>query len=490
MKLGELLEQLGLDGRDYAGSEISGITADSRQVAPGMLFVALAGERVDGHAYAVQAAQAGAAAVLAEDASRIGSCGVPVFEYRQLARELYKIACHFYGYPSSRLTVIGVTGTNGKTSTVFFIKNILQTAGRRAGLIGTIHNEIGDLIVPAVNTTPDALSLQKLLAEMVDAGMDSVVMEVSSHALALERVGGIEFDTAVFTNLTEDHLDFHGTMEAYVGAKLRFLDCLIKSRKPNKRVCCNSRIEFRDRVFAAIDASGLPCWTFGVDASADFSAEEITADLQRTAYRLHGPSGSAAVSLEARGYFAVYNSLAAAAAASACGTALDAIAAGLQPVQIPGRFEIVSGRDPRLVVVDYAHTDDALTNLIDAARRLNPSRILTVFGCGGDRDRRKRPLMAKAAAAGSDLLFVTSDNPRSEDPEKILDDVFAGLADSAVPARRIVDRAEAIRAALDAAQPGDVVLIAGKGHETYQIFADRTVHFDDREVARSALGAV
>lgn len=487
MKLGELIEQLGISDCPAADTEISGITADSRQVQPGFLFVALQGAHVDGHRFAAGAVEAGAAAVLAEHRERISGVDVPVIGCEQLAEQLYKVAVCFYRNPSSRLTVIGVTGTNGKTSTVFFIKNILKAAGRKAGLIGTIHNEIGDQIVPADYTTPDPLQLQKLLADMVEAGMDSVVMEVSSHALSLKRVGGIDFDVAVFTNITEDHLDFHITMDNYLEAKLLFLDYLQQSNKQQRWICYNSMIQYRERVSQAVEQTGLPYWTFGMQGEADFSADGVEAGLQRTAYRLTSPVGSGQIELDARGYFAVYNSLAAAAATAAIGIPLDAIGSGMRSVQIPGRFEIVSNSDLRLVVVDYAHTDDALTNLLAAARGLKPQRILTVFGCGGDRDTRKRPLMARAAASGSDLLFVTSDNPRSEDPEKILDDVFKGLEGCDIPARRIVDRADAIAAAIGEAQPGDVVLIAGKGHEDYQIFADRTIHFSDREVARQEL---
>jgi len=502
MRLVELMRALSLASESDCA--IESVTTDSRRVSRGALFIALKGGKADGHAFIPQALAAGASAVLLEDPGFVpAQKPVPFIVCPDLRARLWKLAVCFYGDPTRSLTVIGVTGTNGKTSTTYYLKAILEAAGIPTGLIGTIQHIIGDERETATNTTPDALVLQGLFARMRGAGMRAVVMEVSSHGLALGRTRGVHFDGAVFTNITEDHLDFHGSMEEYVAAKLLFVDQLAQSAKSGKWICCNRDIQYADVVFERLARAQVPLRFFGVgetpprdDAQAAGSDAEYvlaldeTATLNETSYTLSaGGAPQTRIRLAARGYFTIYNSLAAASAALSLGIAPETIARGMAEVRIPGRFELVPNERGFLVVVDYAHSDDALTNLISSARRLNPARIITVFGCGGDRDRKKRPLMARAASSLSDLVVVTSDNPRRENPEAIIQDIMPGIADSA-RARVCVDRREAIAAALREAREGDIVLIAGKGHEDYQIFADRTIHFDDREAAAEALAAL
>lgn len=493
MRLQECAASLGLVSTQDVN--ITSVETDSRKVVPGSLFVAMKGAKTDGHAHIRGAIERGAAAVLVENPLAVEGLGtVPTLSCPTIRADLWKLATAFYGDPTRELCVIGVTGTNGKTSTTYYLKGILDAAGMPAGLIGTIQNIIADQVEPAVNTTPDALELQRLFARMRDAGLHSVVMEVSSHALAQGRVKGVHFDLAIFTNLTEDHLDYHGTMENYVDAKLLFLEYLAASCKKRTSICCNAAIQYAERVHARLALSGFPLWYYGVasEASAQQPAAKVMAldelaSLDKTTYLLTAPTGKIQVSLAARGYFNIYNSLAAASAALALGISLEAVSAGMAAVRIPGRFELVENRRGFLLVVDYAHTEDALANLIRSARRLEPRRVITVFGCGGDRDKTKRPLMGRAASSLSDLVIVTSDNPRIEDPAAIIRDILPGISD---PERVVVepDRREAIRKAVALARQGDIVLIAGKGHEDYQIFSTGTIHFDDREVAREVLG--
>jgi UDP-N-acetylmuramoyl-L-alanyl-D-glutamate--2,6-diaminopimelate ligase len=481
---------------DSVDTIVNNVTTDSRRVRPDTLFIALRGGKSDGHSFIPQAIESGAAAVILEDESFVPArCVVPHIVCPDIRGRLPRLAVHFYGSPTRSLTVIGVTGTNGKTSTTYYLKAILEAAGIPTGLIGTIEHIIGSEREAAANTTPDALKLQELFARMLAAGMRAAVMEVSSHGLALGRTEGIEFDGAIFTNITEDHLDFHKTMEDYLAAKLLFADQLEGSVKSNKWYCCNRDIQYGGTVKARLRRSGLPIWYFGAGDGGETEAHSVTArgaaaSLDETSYMLcHGEAGLTRVELASRGYFNIYNSLAAASAALALGIAPEIIARGMAEVRIPGRFELVPNDRGFLVAVDYAHTDDALANLLSSARRLDPKRIITVFGCGGDRDRAKRPRMARAASSLSDMVIVTSDNPRTENPDAIIQDILPGIVDSG-RARVVPDRAEAIRAALHEAQKGDIVLIAGKGHENYQIFADRTIHFDDREAAAEALAAL
>jgi len=498
MRFAELMSAIAL--RADRDCDINAVTADSRRVLPGTLFIAQKGAKSDGHAFIPQAIGLGASAIILEDARFVPpGCAVPWVVCADIRSRCARLAAHFYDHPTRSLTVVGVTGTNGKTSTTYYLKAILEAAGIPAGLIGTIEHIIGNERETAANTTPDALKLQELFARMRAAGMRAAVMEVSSHGLALGRTEGIEFDGAIFTNITEDHLDFHKTMEDYLAAKLLFADQLEAGAKPHKWYCCNRDIQYGGTVKARLRKGGLPVWYFSADGNGGNDGEagahsvyarDAVASIDETAYTLcHGDAAIAQVRLASRGYFNIYNSLAAASAALALGIAPEIIARGMAGVRIPGRFELVPNDRGFLVAVDYAHTDDALANLLSSARRLDPKRIITVFGCGGDRDRAKRPRMARAASSLSDMVIVTSDNPRTEDPDAIIQDILPGIV-AADRARVVPDRAEAIRAALREAQKGDIVLIAGKGHENYQIFADRTIHFDDREAAAEALAAL
>jgi|CXWL01.1.fsa_nt_gi UDP-N-acetylmuramoyl-L-alanyl-D-glutamate--2,6-diaminopimelate ligase len=484
--------------------EVRYLTDDSRQVKPGTVFVAVKGERVDGHRFLQQAVEGGAVGLVVQ-ASRQQEVGVipgegwsvsasrtiPVVCVPDTRLALGALASRFHGDPTDRLTLIGVTGTNGKTTTTYLIKAILEAASRRVGLIGTVAYQIGSEQIPASHTTPGAVELYGLFARMVQVGLDSAVMEVSSHALALDRTVGAEFDVAVFTNLTQDHLDFHTDMEDYFSAKLRLFEGLEPAGRKTapKRAIVNADDPRGHRV---CQASRVPSWTFGLKNQADLRVENLRLTLAGTTFTVASPQGRFHVDSRLVGEHNVYNALAAIGVGLHLGLSFDVIRQGLAAVaNIPGRFERVDVGQPFTVVVDYAHTDDALVRLLTTAQALKTGRILTVFGCGGDRDRGKRPKMGRAAAEYSDAVFLTSDNPRTENPLAILAEVERGVkeASNAKPVQYevIPDRRQAIDAALRAARPGDTVLIAGKGHEDYQIIGTQKHHFDDREVAREIL---
>jgi UDP-N-acetylmuramoyl-L-alanyl-D-glutamate--2,6-diaminopimelate ligase len=386
--------------------------------------------------------------------------------------------------------MIGVTGTNGKTTTAYVCKALLEAIGRRVGLIGTVAYQIGSETLSASHTTPGALTLQQLLAKMVERGCDAAVMEVSSHALAQDRTIGCEYDVAVFSNLTQDHLDFHRTMEAYFQAKLQLFTGLTGTQKPRKRAILNSDDPSGLRIKALCPA---PVWTYGIKNKADLRAEAVRLSLGGTTFRAATPAGSFPVESHLVGEHNVYNLLAAMGVALHEGASPEDVREAVSHVtNVPGRFERVTAGQPFTVVVDYAHTEDALVRVLAAALELKAGRIITVFGCGGDRDRGKRPLMGRAAVRYSDIVILTSDNPRTEDPLAILQEVEVGVLEAlndrpSVQYQKLPDRRAAIRAAVREAQPGDLVLIAGKGHEDYQIIGSTKVHFDDREEAREAI---
>lgn len=493
MILAELIEPLrDAESQGSLGVEVTGLTEDSRAVRPGSLFVAVKGVKTDGHRYLAQAVQAGASALVVED--RAGAAaGVPIIRVPDSKKALGLLAARFHGDPSARLTLVGITGTNGKTTITYLCRAMLEAAGRKVGVIGTVAYQIGAERLPASHTTPGAVELQALLARMAAAGADTVVMEVSSHALALERVAGCEFDLAVFTNLTQDHLDFHADLDDYFRAKLRLFTGLTpQGKKPApKRAIVNLDDERGRRV---CEASRVPVWTYAIRQAADIRAEAVQLALAGTTFTAATPAGRFEVGSRLVGEHNVYNMLAAIGVALHQGLTPEQIRAGLGALDnVPGRFEKVEAGQDFTVAVDYAHTEDALVRLLAAANRLKTGRIITVFGCGGDRDRGKRPKMGRAAASQSDLVVLTSDNPRSEDPQAILREVEAGvkqaLADGSARAvyEVIPDRREAIEAAIRHARPGDMVLIAGKGHEDYQIVGSQRLHFDDREVAREAI---
>ena len=496
MTFAELVEPLqGTERQGNLDVAVTSLTDDSRAVKPGGVFVAVKGERVDGHAFVGKAVAAGAAGLVLQKGHKelyaAAGSSVPVLRVDDSRLVLGLLAGRFYGDPASRLRMVGVTGTNGKTTVTYLCKAVLETAGRRVGLIGTVAYQIGAERLPAAHTTPGAVELQALLARMADAGMDAAVMEVSSHALALDRTSGCEFDVAIFTNLTQDHLDFHPDMDAYFHAKMRLfsdLDPAGRKLRP-KRAIVNLDDARGPRV---CEASRVPVWTYAIRKPADIRAEDVRLALSGTRFTAATPHGRFPVESRLVGEHNVYNILAAIGVGLHEGFPPDTVQRGIASVaNVPGRFERVEAGQDFTVVVDYAHTDDALLRLLTAAQALKTGRIITVFGCGGDRDRGKRPKMGRVAARLSDVVFLTSDNPRSENPEAILREIEVGvreaLAERPVRYDVIADRRAAIEAAVREAKPGDTVLIVGKGHEDYQIVGSTRLHFDDREVARAAL---
>lgn len=493
MTLAALLEALEgrveiLDTQGPLGTRLTAVTDDSRAVASGSLFVAVKGESVDGHRFIQAAAGAGAAAIVLQEPAAGLRC--PTVRVADSRKALGLLGSRFYGEPSSKLRMIGVTGTNGKTTTTFVCKALLEGLGQRVGLIGTVAYQIGQEVLPASHTTPGALELQQLLDKMVTDRCTAAVMEVSSHALAQDRTSGCEYDVAVFSNLTQDHLDFHKTMDEYFQAKLRLFTGLTGVRKPNKRAIVNADDPSGMRIASLCPA---PVWTYAVHGKADLRAERVKLSLSGTTFTAATPAGSFPVDSHLVGEHNVYNLLAAIGVALHEGATPEQVRQAVGSVtNVPGRFERVLAGQNFTVVVDYAHTEDALVRLLTAAQALKAGRIITVFGCGGDRDRGKRPKMGRAAVQYSDVVILTSDNPRTEDPLAILQEVEVGVQDALrqrpqVHYHKVVDRREAIAAAVREARAGDMVLIAGKGHEDYQILGKTKFHFDDREVAREAI---
>ena len=463
---------------------VESIAYDSRRVQRNGLFVALRGEKTDGHQFLEQAIERGASVIVTEREEKQPRVTCLVVDDTRSA--LAALAAAFYGWPATKLKLAAVTGTNGKTTTTFLIKHICEKAGLRCGLIGTVRYEIGERILPATRTTPESLDLQELLAQMANAGCRAAAMEVSSHALAQERTRGLEWDVAVFTNLTQDHLDFHGTMENYFESKAKLFAQLAQQKKKQKPVAIvNIDDRYGEQLLGKIDKK-ISVVTFGMSARADFRASNYRMEFGGTSYQLDARGKSYLVRVPLIGRFNVANSLAALAAANALGLSLreTVLSLGKSP-QVPGRLEAVPAKRQFQVFVDYAHTPDALLNVLKTLRELEPRRLIVVFGCGGDRDRQKRPLMGEVVDRHADLAIITSDNPRKEDPNAIIAEVEKGFR--ADHYEKIPDRTEAIRRAIELAQPRDIVLIAGKGHENYQEFADHTVPFDDIQVARRAL---
>jgi UDP-N-acetylmuramoyl-L-alanyl-D-glutamate--2,6-diaminopimelate ligase len=465
---------------------VTGVEYDSRRVEPGNVFVAMRGESSDGNRFIDQVIAAGAAAVVT-DSDRCPE-SVAWAQVVHGRRALADLSANFYERPAEKLAIAGITGTNGKSTTAFILEAILSAAGRKSALIGTIEYHVGGKVLPAPHTTPEPLELQRLFHDAVAAGATEAVMEVSSHALAQQRVFGIPFDVAVFTNLTRDHLDYHVTMDDYFASKRILFDG------------CGTKAP-RVAVLNADDESGLQLMRFSKGRSAevitygltkaDFHATKLEITAHGTRFNVITPDAVIPVSSQLIGRVNVYNILAASAAAYARGCPSDAITTGIENcTRVPGRFERVNCGQPFTVVVDYAHTDDALRNLTLLARefvKLTGCRLITVFGCGGDRDRSKRPLMGEAAGKGSDFVVLTSDNPRGEDPLAIINDAVVGLQRSGAKYKTEPDRRAAIHLALSEARAGDIVLIAGKGHEQVQITNHDTVPFDDKLVAADAL---
>jgi UDP-N-acetylmuramoyl-L-alanyl-D-glutamate--2,6-diaminopimelate ligase len=477
----------GADGplADASAGLVTGVSYDSRRVQSGHVFVALKGQRADGTSFAREAIDRGVAAVVSEEPAP-PDVRVPwaVVEDARLA--LAVLAAAFYRHPSREMRVVGITGTNGKTTTAHLVASVFEAAKVRCGIVGTVGHRIGADTREATHTTPEAPEIQSLLREMADLHCGACAMEVSSHALALRRVDEVVFAAAVFTNLTRDHLDFHGNMEAYYQAKRRLFEMLPRDAP--------SLVNMDDPRGGSLASAVARPVTYAVNGPADIVPGPLSFSLEGLSFDARTPGGTVAVRSALVGRPNVYNILAAIAVATALGLPTAAIERGISALdRVPGRFQVVSTpADEVTVVVDYAHTDDALRNLLETAQPLAAGRLITVFGCGGDRDRSKRPLMGAVAGRLSDLIFITSDNPRSEDPNRIIDEIQLGITpdttrDAGQRIVAIVDRRAAIAKAVETARPGDLVLVAGKGHEKYQVIGDDVLPFDDVEVSRAAL---
>src|SRR6266540_1742430 len=463
---------------------VENIAYDSRRVQRNGMFVALRGEKSDGHEFIGQAIEKGASVIVAEREEQNPRATCLVVENTRTA--LADFASTFYGHPGRKLKLAAVTGTNGKTTTTFLIKHICEKAGLRCGLIGTVRYEVGERVLPAIRTTPESLDLQELLAQIVNAGCKAAAMEVSSHALAQDRTRGLEWNVAVFTNLTQDHLDFHGTMESYFDSKAKLFARLGSQEKKRKPVAIvNIDDRYGEQLLDKIDKR-VAVVTYGRSVRADFRASNYRVEFSGTSYQLDAHGKSYLVRVPLIGGFNVANSVAALTAANALGISLrDAVLSLGKSPQVPGRLELVPAKRQFQVFVDYAHTPDALRNVLKTLRELEPHRLIVVFGCGGNRDREKRPLMGEMVDRHADYAIITSDNPRKEDPSAIIDEIERGVRSSRY--EKMIDRTEAIGRAISLAQPRDIVLIAGKGHENYQEFADHTIPFDDIQVARRAI---
>ncbi len=503
MKLSQLLDSL--SGAELHGDgtiDITALTCDSRKVLPGTLFFALRGSTADGHNFISSAVEAGASAVLLEDET-FAPAGIPWIRTADTRSAMARMAAGFQGNPTLGMPLIGITGTNGKTTTTYLIEAILAASGNHAAVLGTISYRFGAKTIEASHTTPESTELQAAFRQLADAGAKAFVMEVSSHALEQKRVDGCHFDVGIFSNLTRDHLDYHGTMEQYLESKLRLFSELLRPTpgKPQRRACVNM-----DDAYGAIVAENAACpvITYGVRHEGDVRAVDVNSTVAGITATLVTPKGRIAISSRLVGQFNLSNILAAASAGIALDLPLAAIKAGLEGhAVVPGRLERVDNRHGVTCLVDYAHTGDALENVLTTLKELAKGRIITVFGCGGDRDPGKRPIMGRIAAEMSDLAIVTSDNPRTEDPFKILEQIRAGIKPLELREYIPVDlasgfgnkgfvmlenRREAIRLAIRLARPDDIVLLAGKGHEDYQIIGTTKHHFDDREEAAQAFG--
>lgn len=480
MKLEKLIE--GLDILKIEGDlneDITRIVYDSRRAVPGSLFVCIDGFKTDGHKYIQSAMDNGATAFLV-------SKDVPILENMTVIKvpdtryALAHVSAAYFGHPSESFTLVGVTGTKGKTTITYMIKSILEKAGQTVGLIGTVANIIGSEKIPAQRTTPESLDLQELFDNMKEKGADTVVMEVSSQGLKLHRVAASSFDIGVFTNLSEDHIggNEHPDMEDYLKSKIKLFSMA-------KRGLVNIDSEYAKRV---LDESKCPCMTFGVENKADIYAENIVTHADSVEFDVKTPWFSDHVKVSVPGRFSVYNALAAIGVAGMMGIEPEHITDGLKEIHIPGRAEVVpTPKKPYTVMVDYAHTPDSLKNILLTVKEFVPNRLICVFGCGGDRDRSKRPQMGRISGEIADITVITSDNPRTEEPMAIIKDIEEGIKQTNGQYIIIQDRTEAIRYAMTIAQKGDIIVLAGKGHETYQIFKDKTIHYDEREIVKEIL---
>jgi UDP-N-acetylmuramoyl-L-alanyl-D-glutamate--2,6-diaminopimelate ligase len=486
--LGEVARAVGgsLTGGD-ADAPVYDVTHDSRQARAGWLFVAIRGEKADGNRFAADVSRQGALGVVSQSERPDDFEGVWI-RVDDARRALALAAAEVQRHPSRELKLIGITGTNGKTTTAYLVAAVVEASGESVALISTVEYRVAGERQTALHTTPEASDLQRILRRAVESGCRVAVMESSSQALDLHRCDALRYEVAAFTNLTRDHLDYHGTMETYFDAKRRLFDGRLG--EPPRVSVINADDEYGQRLSQELSSAGRRVLRFAIDSDAEVTAHGVEFSMSGTRIRLRTPEGEREVTSPLVGRPHVYNILTAAACAHAVGIGLDATALALKTCGgAPGRFERVAHAGEFAVVVDYAHTDDALRNVLRTARDVTRGRVITVFGCGGDRDRTKRAPMGEAAASLSDVTIATSDNPRTEDPEAILRDVEVGLRAVGKPYLKIVDRREAIRRAIEEARAGDLVVIAGKGHEDYQIIGTEKRHFDDREVALEALSS-
>ncbi len=486
-------EVLSQTGNSTGNPAVTGVEYDSRRVRPGVVFIAMKGETSDANRYIDQAIAAGAVAIVTDSATEAPRPGVAWAQVPHGRRALARLSANFYKRPAERMANTGITGTNGKSTTAFLLESILRAAGRKTVLVGTIEYHVAGKILPAPHTTPEALELNRMLAEGIGQGVTESVMEVSSHALDQQRIFGIPFDAAVFTNLTREHLDYHGTMEDYFRAKQALFEGC--GTEPPRAAVLNTDDEYGRRLHGLCKKKSSIVLSYGLTCG-DFHTESVEVSARGTRFQMVTPSKKIALWTPLIGHVNVYNVLAASAAAYARDCPTEAIAKGIfDLVRVPGRFERVDCGQPFTVAVDYAHTDDALRNLTALARdfvaRAGPKgRVITLFGCGGDRDRAKRPLMGEAAAKGSDFVVLTSDNPRSEDPRAIMNDAVVGLQRSGAKYTMEPDRRKAIALVLREAAAGDIVLLAGKGHEKVQVSKEGSSPFDDVAVARESLATL
>ena len=473
MLLKDLLPQF---DNDLPQIEITGLTCDSRKVEKGFAFVCINGFTLDGHDFALKAEELGAAVIISEKPTG-AKCEV-IVEDTHAAYAIMSAA--YFGYPSKDLKLVGVTGTNGKTSVTYMLKAIIEQAGFKTGVVGTIQNLIGDEVVPSNNTTPDAYELNRLFAEMRDNGCQYAIMEVSSHALDQKRVYGVDFEVAAFTNLTQDHLDYHVTMDNYMLAKKKLFD-----------MCKTAVINIDDEYSAGITQGiGAKTVTYSVKSNeSTYSANGITLRPDGIEYELVGYNFIKHIKIKTGGKFSVYNSLCAAVCAMELGFDIDTVATAFEKMQgVKGRAEVVPTGKDFTVIIDYAHTPDGLSNILSTFKELKKGRLVCLFGCGGDRDAKKRPIMGSIAARLSDFVIVTSDNPRTEEPSLIIKDILEGMKNTKTPYTVIENRIEAIKYAVTNAKTDDIIVLAGKGHETYQILKTGKIHLDEREVVAEALG--
>ena len=477
MKLCDIIKNL--DVKEIIGSadiNISGISFDSSKVKPGNVFVCIKGFKTDGHSFARDAIDKGAVAIIAEYVPEDIASNIILVDNSRLA--LAKISAAFYNYPYKNFKLIGITGTNGKTTTTYLIKSVLENKGYKVGLIGTNQNMVGNQVIPSHHTTPDSLELMELFRKMADEGAEYVVMEVSSHSLDLDRVAGCEFSVAAITNVTQDHLDFHKTMENYLAAKSKLFSMCEKGALNADDKSCDF---IKDRASCAL------C-TYGADNASDIKAENVEMDDRGVYFDVACDGMKEHIELLIPGKFSVYNALTAISCLVALGLSLKEIAEGLKAARgVKGRIEVVPLNTDYTVIIDYAHTPDGLLNIINTIKGFAKGRVVTLFGCGGDRDRTKRPIMGEIAGRLSDFCIVTSDNPRTEEPADIINDILEGISKTDCEYTVVENRFEAIEYALDNAKKDDVILLAGKGHETYQILKERTIVFDEREIVLKLL---